>query len=558
MNHSSRRFFTILMLTVIFYQAAPGQDEEQKNPIYKTDIVAAEKLIGLSFNHAERDTMQEGLFEQLKSYQNIRNFNLDNAVPPAMIFQPLPVNFQNRSEQKPPVFSDYSGTRLPKNIEDLAFYSVAQLAELIRTRQTTSVALTEFFLKRLKKYGPVLECVITLTEDLALNQARQADAEIAAGHYRGPLHGIPYGIKDLFATKGYKTTWGAVPYKNQVIDQDATVVTRLEAAGAVLVAKLTLGELAWGDVWFGGQTRNPWDLSSGSSGSSAGSAASVSAGLVPFAIGTETWGSIVSPCTVCGVTGLRPTFGRVSRAGAMALSWTMDKIGPIARSVEDCAIVFAAILGPDGLDQSVTAAPFPYQPEIELSKLRIGYLKADFAKDYPFKKNDSLALVQLQNLGAVLIPMELPDLLINDISYILSAEASAAFDELTRSGRDDLMVRQIRRAWPNEFRVARFIPAVEYINANRIRYLLIQEMAKKMAELDLYLAPSWEGDNLLLTNLTGHPSVVVPTGFSAKGTPTSITFIGNLYDEATILAVAKAYQDASGFHLKHPVLKTKK
>jgi len=413
------------------------------------------------------------------------------------------------------------------------------------------------YLKRLKKYGPVLQCVITLTEDLAMKQAKQADEDIASGKYRGLLHGIPYGAKDLLAVKGYKTTWGATPYKDQMIDVDATVIKKLEEAGAVLVAKLTMGALAWGDVWFGGKTRNPWDTTKGSSGSSAGSASAVSAGLVPFAIGTETWGSIVSPSTICGVTGLRPTYGRVSRYGAMALSWSMDKIGPICRNAEDCAIVFNAIYGLDSKDQTLFDIPFNYNPEINLKRLRIGYLKNDLEKDSAFKKQDSLTIETFKKLGAKLIPIELPKIPVNDISFILSSEAAAAFDELTRSNRDDLLVRQIKNAWPNVFRTHRFVPAVEYINANRVRFQLIQEMAKLMKEVDLYIAPSWEGDNLLLTNLSGHPCVVVPNGFSEDGTPTSITFIGNLFDEGKIIAVAKAFQNATDFHLKHPSLTSK-
>jgi Asp-tRNA(Asn)/Glu-tRNA(Gln) amidotransferase A subunit family amidase len=410
------------------------------------------------------------------------------------------------------------------------------------------------YLERLKKYDPKLLCVVTITEASALKQAKRADEEIAGGKYRGPLHGIPYGAKDLLATKGYKTTWGSVPYKDQIIDQDATVIQRLEQAGAVLVAKLTMGELAWGDVWFGGMTRNPWNLEQGSSGSSAGPASATSAGLVAFSIGTETWGSIVSPSTRCGVTGLRPTYGRVSRAGAMALSWSMDKIGPICRTVEDCALVFSAILGPDGVDQTVVDLPFNYNPNVKLSQLRVGYLKSAFEKDTTNKANNEAVLAKLRELGANLIPIELPDYPINDLSFILSAEAAAAFDELTRSGKDDLLVRQIRNAWPNAFRSSRFIPAVEYIQANRVRYLVIQAMAKAMADIDVYVAPSFGGNNLLLTNLTGHPCVVLPNGFNKRGSPTSISFMGRLYDEATTLAVAKAYQEATEFHQKHPAL----
>jgi Asp-tRNA(Asn)/Glu-tRNA(Gln) amidotransferase A subunit family amidase len=333
---------------------------------------------------------------------------------------------------------------------------------------------------------------------------------------------------------------------------DATVIKKLEEAGAVLCAKLTMGELAWGDVWFGGMTRSPWDTSKGSSGSSAGSASSVSAGLLPFAIGTETWGSIVSPSTVCGTTGLRPTYGRVSRTGAMALSWSMDKIGPICRSAEDLAIVFNAIHGSDGIDQTLYDVPFNYQPEIDFSKLKIAYLKIDFDKQYDFHSQDSVTLLKLQELGAELIPIELPKLPVNDLAVILSAEAGAAFDELTRSNRDDLLVRQIKDAWPNVFRASRFIPAVEYINANRVRFLLIQQMQEMMEKVDLYIAPSWGGDNLLLTNLTGNPCVVLPNGFSNDGTPTSITFIGRLFDEGRIIAFAKKYQDATDFNKIHP------
>jgi Asp-tRNA(Asn)/Glu-tRNA(Gln) amidotransferase A subunit family amidase len=453
-----------------------------------------------------------------------------------------------------PVWSPPAKLAAPANLDALAFASVGELAELIRTRKITSTQLTKMYLERLKKYGPKLECVVSLTEELALKQAQRADQEIAAGKYRGPLHGIPYGAKDLLATKGYKTTWGSVPYKDQMIGADATVIQKLEAAGAVLVAKLTMGELAWGDVWFGGKTRNPWNLEQGSSGSSAGSASATSAGLVAFAIGTETWGSIVSPSTRCGVTGLRPTYGRVSRAGAMALSWSMDKIGPICRTVEDCAIVFDAIIGSDGIDQTVVDLPFNYHPSLKMSGLRIGYYKSAFEQDTTNQANNDAALAKLRELGVNFIPIELPDYPINDLSFILGAEAAAAFDELTRSGKDDLLVRQIRNAWPNVFRSSRFIPAVEYIQANRVRYLVIQAMEKIMANIDVYVTPSFGGTNLLLTNLTGHPCVVVPNGFDKKGSPTSISFVGRLYDEATTLAVAKSYQDATEFHKKHPSL----
>ncbi|MEY4541189.1 MAG: hypothetical protein RLZZ306_2946, partial [Bacteroidota bacterium] len=438
---------------------------------------------------------------------------------------------------------------------DLAFYNVRQLAELIKTKKISSVELTKFYLERLKKYDPQLQCVVTLTEDLALKQATQADAEIALGKYRGLLHGIPYGAKDLLAKKGYKTTWGSVPFKDQVLDYDAVVVERLEKAGAVLCAKLTLGELAWGDVWFGGTTKNPWNLKRGSSGSSAGSASSVAAGLLPFAIGSETLGSIVSPSSECGDTGLRPTFGRVPRTGAMALSWSMDKLGPICRTVEDCAIVFNAIYGKDGKDLTVMDAPFQFDgTKKDLKGIKIGYLKADFEGKYGSKTTDSLTLITMKKLGAELIPMELPNLPSNDISFLLTVEGAAAFDDITRSGKDDMMVRQIKNAWPNAFRAARFVPAVEYIQANRHRSLLIQDFHQKLGGIDVYLSPALSGRNLTMTNLTGHPCVVLPNGFRKEGRPTSITFMGKLFGEGKLLQVAKIYQEATDFHLKHPKL----
>lgn len=518
-------------------------------------IRAAESIIGLEFTKAERDSMIQSLEDQRKSYNALRAVSLANSVSPALQFDPIPAGFAFQTEFREPEWSPVKVRSVPKNLDELAFASVRELGEMIRRRMITSEQLTRMYLARLKKYGPKLECVVTLTEDLALEQARNADREIAAGRYRGPLHGIPYGVKDLLSTRKYKTTWGAMPYKDQMIDEDATIVKRLEEAGAVLVAKLTLGALAWGDVWYGGMTRNPWNYAQGSSGSSAGSASATAAGLVAFAIGTETWGSIVSPSTRCGTTGLRPTYGRVSRTGAMALSWSMDKIGPICRTVEDCAIVFQAILGPDGKDASLYEAPFNYTPHVDLKNLRIGYLKTEFDSARTNKAANDSVLAVLRSLGAELIPINLPKRHpVGDLAFILSAEAAAAFDELTRSNRDDLLVRQIKNAWPNVFRAARFIPAVEYIQANRIRTLVIQDMQNLMKDIDVYVTPSFGGDNLLLTNLTGHPCVVVPHGFTNEGTPTSISFVGQLFGEATLLAVAKKFQDATDHHLKHPVL----
>ncbi|RJR30495.1 MAG: amidase [Candidatus Latescibacterota bacterium] len=533
--------------------AAPADTISAAKPLITArDVAAAERIVGLDFSEAERDSLLRDIAENLESYLAMRGIALDNAVAPAIEFNPLPAGFplpSGRSRFEP---SPARKLVRPADLEELAFLPVRDLAELIRTKKVSSIELTRMYLGRLRRLGPRLECVVTLTEERALEAARRADEEIAGGRYRGLLHGIPYGAKDLLAVKGYPTTWGAAPYKDQTIDADASVIRKLDQAGAVLVAKLTLGALAWGDVWFGGTTRNPWNLEQGSSGSSAGSAAATAAGLVAFAIGTETWGSIVSPATRCGATGLRPTYGRVSRAGAMALSWSMDKIGPICRTVEDCAIVFDAIRGPDGADRTVLDVPFVYTPKVDLGTIRVGYLKSAFDEDYEGRANDLASLERLRALGAELVPVELPDYPVYSISFILSAEAAAAFDELTRSGRDSLMVRQVRNAWPNVFRASRFIPAVEYIQANRIRRLVVEEM--ESLGVDVWVSPAFEGSNLLLTNLTGHPCVVLPNGFDAKGSPTSITFMGRLFGEGVLLAVAKAYQDAAGFHLVHPPL----
>jgi Asp-tRNA(Asn)/Glu-tRNA(Gln) amidotransferase A subunit family amidase len=531
-----------------------GIAQDADSTVTRATVRGAAGLIGLRFSDAKIDSMIDGLKDQAKNYRSLRLTPLANSVPPALLFNPLPVGFTVKGKKHPFVASRQKTIAVPATDEELAFTPVTGLAELLRTRRVTSAALTRLFLDRLKKYGPGLECVITLAEDSAMEQARRADREIAAGRYRGPLHGIPYGAKDLLAARGMRTTWGSVPFKEQVIRENATVITRLAEAGAILVAKLTMGELAWGDVWFGGMTRNPWNRQEGSSGSSAGSASATAAGLVPFAIGTETYGSIVSPSTRCGTTGLRPTYGRVSRAGAMALSWSMDKIGPICRTVEDCAIVFNAIVGPDGIDQSLIDAPFNYAPLTSLKGLRIGYVKADFDSAVSEKKQSDDVFAALRQLGATMVPIELPRYPLEDMSIILTAEAGAAFDELTRDGRDDLLVRQIKNSWPNVFRLSRLIPAVEYIQANRLRFKLVQDMHRVVSSVDAYIAPSLVGDNLLLTNLTGHPCVVLPNGFNDAGSPTSITFTGRLFDEGRLLAIAKAYQDSRTYHLKHPRL----
>jgi Asp-tRNA(Asn)/Glu-tRNA(Gln) amidotransferase A subunit family amidase len=556
MKHFSLKTFLLLPICCLgSFVLGAFLNAPNRQAVTTQMIEEASKLIGLEFSQAEKDSMLNDVEDNLSGYEKMRKISLPNDVAPALEFNPVPTGFVFDNSKRVFQINTPKNVFLPQNRDELAFYTIPQLAELIRTKKITSLELTTFFLERLKKYSPKLECVVTLTEDLALQQARQADAEIKAGKYKGILHGIPYGAKDLLAKKGYKTTWGSVPYKEQVIDLDATVIRKLEQAGAVLVAKLTLGELAWGDVWFNGKTRNPWNTAQGSSGSSAGSGSAVSAGLLPFAIGTETLGSIVSPSSVCGVTGLRPTYGRVSRYGAMALSWSMDKIGPMCHNAEDCAIVFNAIYGADGLDSHVVEAPFSYSSKTDIKKLRVGYLKSEFEKNYRNKSTDSLTLQKLKELGVELVPLELPDYPVGDMTIILNAEAAAAFDELTRNGKDDLMVRQVKNAWPNSFRASRFIPAVEYIQANRLRKKLIEEMYAKTKDIDMYIAPAFGGSNITLTNLTGHPCVVLPNGFRADGTPTSITFMGQLFGEGKLLALSKAYQNATDFHLKHPVLK---
>jgi Asp-tRNA(Asn)/Glu-tRNA(Gln) amidotransferase A subunit family amidase len=548
----------ILLICILCFALGSFITKIADNESITTNIILqAQKIMGLEFTPAEADSMVGELKDNLANYEKIRQISLNNEVSPALNFNPIPVGFEFEKAQKPIKYSTIKAVSLPQNRDDLAFYSVRELAELIRTRKITSLELTKFFIDRLKKHDTQLKFMVSLTEDLAIKQATQADAEIKAGKYRGILHGIPYGAKDLLATKGYKTTWGSVPYKDQTIDKDATVVQRLEKARAVLCAKLTLGELAMGDVWFGGKTRNPWNTERGSSGSSAGSASAVSAGCLPFAIGSETLGSIVSPSTECGTTGLRPTFGRVPRTGAMALSWSMDKLGPICRTVEDCSIVFDAIKGADNQDFTCINTPFNYDGNNGLKGIKIAYTKSEFEGKYPTKSNDSLVLIQLKKLGAELIPMELPDIPTGDLTFLLSAESAAAFDELTRSNKDDLMVRQIKNAWPNYFRASRFIPAVEYIQANRVRTILIQQMYQKLKGIDVYVSPSF-GKNLALTNLSGHPCVVLPNGFRNDKNqpirPTSITFTGQLFEEGKLLQVAKAYQDATDFHKKHPKL----
>ena len=588
-------------------EAAKKPQPIAPQPITAEMLEAASILAGVPLTAEQRAMMIDGLNQQRKSYDVIRALRIPNSVAPAYIFDPLPPGVAVETELHPMRISKAPTlANAPSNLEDLAFLSARELSEYVRTKKVSSVALTEMYLTRLKRYDPILHFVVTLTEERAMTQAREADREIAAGRYRGPLHGLPWGAKDLLAVKGYPATWGAAGFEHQSFDDDATVVKRLDAAGAVLVAKTTLGALAMGDKWFGGRTRNPWNPRQGSSGSSAGSASSVAAGCVAFAIGSETLGSISSPSTRCGATGLRPTFGFVPRTGAMALSWTMDKLGALCRAVEDCAMVMDTIHGPDGKDLATRDAAFTWNAEFDWRTLRVGYLKDAFESDHPQatakppvseteiekqkrlsaerdraaararreydRRYDLAALDKLRAMGVDLKPVALPNLPYEAMSPLLTAEAAAAFDDLTMSGRDKLLTEQSADDWPNLFRIARFYPAVEYIQANRARTLAIQQMAALFQEVDVIVTPSG-GDQLVATNLTGHPAVIVPNGIRGNdapvpprvddgeddsiggpGTPVSLTFLGGLYQDAKLCAFARAYQEATGFQKLHPAL----
>ncbi len=567
-----RRFLQAVPAAVAASLAAPAlarQAPQDNTPLKfgKDALRCAEKISGLEFNDAEEEMMLRGVHRNLASYEALRKINIPPDTEPAITFRPYLPGRRPAGRATPNAklkFTRPASVHVGASLEELAFLPVTSLAPLLETRKITSTDLTRMYLGRLKRYGDTLKCVITLTEELALAQAAEADREIRTGRYRGPLHGIPWGAKDLFATRAIRTTWGARPYENQVIDRDATVVERLRDAGAVLVAKLSMGALAQGGVWFGGSTKNPWNVEKSSSGSSAGPGAATAAGLVGFSVGTETLGSIISPSTACGVTGLRPTFGRVSRYGAMALSWTMDKIGPMCRSVEDCALVFNAIYGADGRDESVVDAPFEWNPEAPLGKLRIGYVKTEFEeppreateeqrKPWPEQqKVFAEALQALRGAGARLEPIELPDFPAQSIRFVLSAEAAAAFDDLTRSRGIDQLTAQGPGDWPNVFRTSRFIPAVEYIRAQRARTLLMRQMDALLAKFDAFITPP-RSASLTMTNLTGHPAVALKAGF-VDHLPQAIMITGRLYDEATVLRVALAFERATRWHTMHPSL----
>jgi Asp-tRNA(Asn)/Glu-tRNA(Gln) amidotransferase A subunit family amidase len=505
------------------------------------DLRAAEKIAGISFTDDERKALLNDVKQQVKLFEGVRAQLGAAQVTPGIHFATIAGGTIPGSKSRVQTSASKTPALNSLTEEDIAFLSTREQGKLIRDRKITSVELTRIYLNRLKLYGPKLECVVTLTEELALTQAKQADDEIAKGKYRGPLHGIPYGIKDLFATKGIKTSWGAAPYQNQVLDYDAVVVQKLREAGAVLCAKLTLGALALGDVWYGGVTKNPWNLKQGSSGSSAGSCAATAAGLVSFAIGTETLGSICSPSLRCRTTGLRPTFGRVSRTGAMELAYTMDKVGPICREVEDCALVFASIIGADAGDPATVDRPFNYRPLKDLKGIKIGYT-SDLKPEDPFLKN-------LAELGATIRPVKFaaydPGLL-----TILDVECGSAFDELTRSPRlNDLK----NSPWPATFRASRYVPAVEYLQAQRIRANLMRTFEAEFGDLDAFVG-NGIGQTIVHVNLTGHPQIMIPQGDDGKGNSLGKCIIGRLFKEDRLLQIAKLAQEATDFHRKRPTL----
>jgi len=513
-------------------------------------LQSAMKIAGLSFTTDEQKRLLEklnGARGYLAGFERLRTANLGDTQP-AIVFNPVPPGKRLPTERRP-LRRQHLDVSMPGSDEALAFLPLTHLSRLVESRRVTPSELTKLYLARLKKFDPQLHCVVSLTEELALRQAKQADEEIAAGAYRGPLHGIPFGLKDLLAVRGTKTTWGMSPFKDRVIDADATVYSRLARAGAILVAKLSTGALAVTAQWFGGLTRNPWNTEQDASGSSAGPGSATAAGLVGFSIGTDTGGSIIQPSTRNGISGLRPTFGRVSRYGAMTLAWTQDTIGPMCRSAEDCALVLDAIHGPDGKDNTVLDVPFNWDASADVTKLRVGYLRtvAEGEGADEIRRNTDAALGVIRSLGVSVVPFELPAVPIEAIDFIRYAETAAAFDDVTRAGvltQVEQGPEQSRR--PDEIRSAYFIPAVEFIQANRLRMRVMQQVDEALGTLDLFV-----GSYQALTNRTGHPVISLPNGFS-RGSPTALHLTGKLFGEQEILLLAHAFQARTDFHLQHP------
>ncbi|MBL8763490.1 MAG: amidase [Phycisphaerae bacterium] len=525
-------------------------------PLDAATLAAAERVAGVSYTPAERDLLLKSLPAAMRTLESRRRFALpENAEPPALRFDPRPPGMTSDAGDgvvRTSLDAGGAAPPRPSRDEDIAFASVLEQASWIRSGAISSRRLTEICLDRLARFDDRLRCVVTLTDELALRQADRADAEIRAGHWRGPLHGLPWGAKDLFDTAGIRTTWGAEPFVARVPDRDARVVQRLERAGAVLVAKLSLGALAMGDVWFGGRTNNPWDTSKGSSGSSAGCGAAVPSGLVSFGIGTETWGSIVSPSVTCGCVGLRPTFGRVARTGAMALCWSLDKIGPMTRRVEDALVVLHAINGADVEDPSSIEAPLSFDAARPVRGRRLGYHPAWFELEGA-NRDARVVLDAARRAGLELVEIDFPDGPFQTLEVILLAEAAASFESLTRSGGDDALSAQGSDAWPNIFRQSWFIPACEVVQADRLRRRAMMRMHERLSAVDAIVDPS-DGNLFLcgLTNFTGHPSLTIRAGFRPDGTPHGVSLIGRLYDEGGLCGIGMALERELGVAAKRP------
>jgi Asp-tRNA(Asn)/Glu-tRNA(Gln) amidotransferase A subunit family amidase len=553
--------------------------EQEAAEVTAAMVQQAAAISGLEVTDEQAEAMAEGATRNLRGYSALRDFNLDNSVAPPLHFNPLVPGMRVDREVRAFRTTSAAGVRRPQDLEEAAFWPLTELAELLRTRQVTSVQLTEMYLSRLERYNPKLNCVVTLTPELALSEARRADSEIAQGRYRGLLHGIPWGAKDIIAVKDYPTTWGSPPFRDRITEHEASVVRLLREAGAVLVAKLATGELASGDRWYGGRTRNPWNSEYGSSGSSAGPASATVAGLVGFAIGTETSGSILSPSVACGATGLRPTFGRVSRFGAMTLRWTGDRLGPLCRTVEDCAVVFQAIARIDEQDPGVLDIPFNWDAGRVRRDLRLAYLAgtfdADESKGADWTAADHRSLEHLRSLGYS--PTEIPTPMMDfalDALRPLGVESAAAFEGFLREGRDAEMARPQRGAgWRTGFTV----PAVQYLQAQRVRGIMMSRLHEALGDHDVYVVPYGDarwyvkdierpntgGDRrrrtatsqfFQLANHAGYPAVAVRHGWGDDGLPMGITFVGRPFHEAEVLALAKAYQDSTDFHLRRPEL----
>jgi Asp-tRNA(Asn)/Glu-tRNA(Gln) amidotransferase A subunit family amidase len=543
--------------STLFPGALWARSDEGRADITAEIVDSAARLAGLEFSPAELERMLDGIRANLAGFEARQAIDIDQNVPPPLYFNPVVPGQVFDEVQRQFVPGPRAEIRRPERLEEVAFWPVTDLAVLVETGQVSSVELTRMYLDRIRRYDPVLRTVVTLTEQRAIEQATAMDEELAAGSYRGPLHGIPWGAKDLLAVRGYRTTWGFKPYQDQVIDMDATVVERLDAAGAVLLAKLSTGEIANGDQWLGIQTKNPWKPDEGAGGSSAGPASATAAGLVGFAIGTDTLGSIVGPSRNCGINGLRPTFGRVSRHGVMPVCWSLDKVGPMCRSAEDCAIVFDAIRGPDGLDLAVADKAFNWDGTQGLDRLKVAYLVDAFQRDAAGPRdaaldNDRSTLAAMRRMGLEPVPVSLPAHADMDALQMLLVDEAAAFDELVQTGDLRYFRQDIDEPEDVLMRIARLFPAVEYLQVHRHRMLLMQGMAELFAGIDVLIAPFSGSNQQSATSLTGHPSVVVQNGFDEDGKPTGIQFIGRLCGEAAILTLARHYQTKTGLNRRHP------